>query len=133
MAVYGDGLWDISPIMPAIGHPIRDLLSAGVLAIGGGVLNIWSDYRLWRLRRDNRDKYVIPRGGVFNLVSCPNLLGEIIEWIGFALLSWSLPGLAFALWTIANLVPRALWRHAWYHETFEDYPPQRRAILPGLI
>ena len=103
------------------------------LAIGGGMLNIWSDYRLWRLRRDNRDAYVIPRGGVFNLVSCPNLLGEIIEWVGFALLSWSLPGLAFALWTIANLVPRALWRHAWYHETFENYPPQRRAILPRLI
>ena len=62
------------------------------LAIGGGALNIWSDYRLWRLRRDNEDEYVIPRGGVFNLVSCPNLLGEIIEWVGFALLSWSLPG-----------------------------------------
>lgn len=104
-----------------------------VLAIGGGALNIWSDYRLWGLRRVNEDEYVIPRGGAFNLVSCPNLLGEIIEWGGFALLSWSLPGLAFALWTIANLVPRALWRHAWYHATFENYPSQRRAILPGLI
>ena len=47
-----------------------------VLAIGGGALNIWSDYRLWRLRGDNRDAYVIPRGGVFNLVSCPNLAGR---------------------------------------------------------
>ena len=103
------------------------------LAISGGMLNIWSDYRLWRLRMDNGGKYVIPRGGVFNLVSCPNLLGEIIEWVGFALLSWSLPGLAFALWTIANMVPRALWRHAWYRETFENYPLQRRAILPRLI
>ena len=103
------------------------------LAIGGGALNIWSDYRLWRLCRDNGDKYVIPRGNIFDLVSCPNLLGEMIEWIGFALLTWSLPGLAFALWTIANLVPRALWRHAWYRETFENYPSQRRAILPRLI
>ena len=103
------------------------------LAISGGMLNIWSDYRLRRLRMDNGGKYVIPRGGVFNLVSCPNLLGEIIEWVGFALLSWSLPGLAFALWTIANMVPRALWRHAWYRETFENYPLQRRAILPRLI
>ena len=103
------------------------------LAIGGGALNGWSDYRLRRLRRDNDGQYVIPHGGAFNAVSCPNLLGEMIEWIGFALLSWSLPGLAFALWTIANMVPRALWRHAWYHETFENYPAQRRAVVPGLI
>ena len=103
------------------------------LAAGGGGLNIWSDYRISGLRRQNEGEYVIPRGGAFDLVSCPNLLGEIIEWVGFALLSWSLPGLAFAMWTIANVAPRALWRHRWYHETFENYPPQRRAIVPGLI
>ena len=76
---------------------------------------------------------VLPRGGAFELVSCPNLAGEIVEWIGFALMSWSLPGLAFAMWTAANLVPRALWRHRWYRERFPGYPAKRRAVIPRLL
>ena len=48
-------------------------------------------------------------------------------------MSWSLPGLAFALWTAANLIPRAVWRHRWYREKFSGYPPRRRAVIPGLL
>lgn len=44
-----------------------------------------------------------------------------------------LPALAFALWTAANLIPRALWRHRWYRQTFSDYPPSRRAVIPGVL
>ena len=44
-----------------------------------------------------------------------------------------LPALAFALWTAANLIPRALWRHRWYRRTFPDYPPSRRAVIPGVL
>ena len=43
----------------------------------------------------------------------PNHFGEIVEWIGFAILSWSLPAFAFAIWTMANLVPRSLNHHQW--------------------
>ena len=87
----------------------RPLVVAGlVLAIGGAALNVWCDHRLSRMRKASGGAYVMPSGGPFDLVSCPNLLGEIVEWVGFALLTWSLPGLAFAMWTIANLVPRAL-------------------------
>ena len=112
----------------------RPLVVAGLaLAGGGAALNVWCDYRLSRLRKAADDAYVMPSGGPFDLVSCPNLLGEIVEWVGFALLTWSLPGLAFAMWTIANLVPRALWRHTWYHSTFADYPRRRRALLPALL
>ena len=99
----------------------------------GAVLNITSDYRLARMRNRAGGRYVIPRGGPFNFLSSPNLTGEMIEWIGFAFMSWSLPGLAFALWTVANLAPRALWRHRWYRDTFDDYPENRGALLPGLF
>ena len=47
--------------------------------------------------------------------------------------SWSLPGAAFALYTAANLLPRALASHSWYREQFPDYPAQRRALLPFLL
>ena len=110
----------------------RFIAGAALFAFGAS-LNITSDYRLIRMRNRAGGRYVIPRGGAFNLLSTPNLTGEMIEWIGFALMIWSLPGLAFAMWTIANLVPRALWRHHWYHETFDDYPENRRAIIPGLL
>lgn len=49
---------------------------------------------------------------------------------GFALATFSLPGLTFAAWTIANLVPRAITNHRWYHDKFPDYPTERRAINP---
>lgn len=36
--------------------------------------------------------YKIPYGGMFEYVSCANFFGEIVEWVGFAMASWSLPG-----------------------------------------
>ena len=99
----------------------------------GAILNVSSDYRLSSLRAKASGGAILPRGGAFDSVSCPNLAGEIVEWVGFALMSWSLPGLAFALWTAANLIPRALWRHRWYRENFPGYPQRRRALFPGLL
>ena len=43
------------------------------------------------------------------------------------------PGLAFALYTFANLAPRALSHHRWYRERFPEYPADRKAILPFLL
>ena len=48
-------------------------------------------------------------------------------------MTWSLAGLAFALFTFCNLAPRALSNHRWYRETFEHYPSNRRALIPGLF
>ena len=62
----------------------------------------------------------------------PNYLGEIVVWSGWALATWSLPGLAFAVWTIANLAPRARSHHTWYQETFPDYPAERKALVPWM-
>ena len=104
-----------------------------LLFIVGAKLNIWSDYRMRRLRIEAKGGPVVPAGRPFNQICCPNLAGEMVEWIGFALLTWSLPGLAFALWTIANLVPRALWRRDWYRENFETFPKNRAALIPGVL
>ncbi len=40
------------------------------------------------------------------LFLCTSLGGEIIEWTGFAIASWSLPALAFAVFTFCNTGPR---------------------------
>ena len=103
------------------------------LFVLGAALNIRADYRMLRLRRQSGEQRVLPTGGAFNTICCPNLAGEILEWIGFALLTWCLPALAFALWTLANLIPRALWRRNWYRANFPDFPKNRAALIPGLL
>lgn len=101
-----------------------------LLFVTGFAINQWADHVLFNLRRPGETGYKIPRGGLYELVSCPNYLGELIEWSGWALLTWSLPGLVFAIWTAANLVPRAIAHHRWYKGKFADYPPERRAVIP---
>jgi protein-S-isoprenylcysteine O-methyltransferase Ste14 len=102
------------------------------LFITGFIINRRADWILHNLRKPNESGYKIPYGGLYRWISCPNYLGEVIIWLGWAVATWSLPGLAFATWTAANLVPRARAHHAWYQEHFPDYPPDRRALLPGL-
>jgi hypothetical protein len=99
----------------------------------GWYLNMRADNALLVLRKPHQTGYSIPRGGLFEWVSCPNFLGEIVQWCGFAILCWNLPSVAFAVWTVANLVPRALANHRWYQNTFVDYPTGRKAIFPGLL
>lgn len=108
------------------------LLVVGVLLFAAGMaINLRADAHLIALRNGGHG-YVIPRGGLFDRISCPNHFGEIMEWTGFALAAWSLPALSFAVWTFANLAPRAQNHHAWYRERFADYPRQRKAVIPLL-
>jgi len=108
-------------------------LAGMALFFAGLLINLRSDGILRRLRSDLDPAYKIPRGGLFELVSCANYFGEIVEWIGWAVMTWSLAGLTFALWTAANLVPRARAHHQWYRRTFPDYPERRKAIIPYLV
>ncbi len=106
---------------------------AGVLIfITGFIINFHSDNTLLALRKQ-KGGYKIPFGGMYKWISSPNYFGEILEWFGWALATWSLPGLTFALWTFANLFPRALSHHKWYKGQFQDYPKDRKAILPFAI
>ena len=97
--------------------------------LGGMALNVDSDNRLLRLRRRS-EGYAVPHGGGFRWVSCPNYLGEIVEWTGFAIATASPAAWVFAWWTLANLAPRARSHHRWYRERFADYPATRRALVP---
>jgi 3-oxo-5-alpha-steroid 4-dehydrogenase 1 len=110
----------------------RFLIGVSLFFVGFAI-NQHADLVLFRLRKPGDSGYKIPRGGMYRYVSCPNYLGEIIEWTGWAVATWSIPGLAFAVWTAANLAPRAVSNHRWYRETFPDYPSKRRAFIPYII
>jgi hypothetical protein len=105
-------------------------VAGAVLFVSGFAINFHSDHVLRKLRGGEEHGYRVPREGVFTLVTGANYLGEIVEWFGWACMTWSLPGLAFAFWTACNLVPRARSHHRWYLEKFPDYPKRRRVIFP---
>ena len=62
------------------------------LFVVGAYINIKSDNILLSLRSKSGE-YKIPEGFMFKYVSFPNYLGEILEWMAFALMTWSLAGL----------------------------------------
>ena len=107
-------------------------ISGVALFITGYLINRAADRILRSLRAPGEDAYKIPQTGLYRWISCPNYFGEIVVWTGWALATWSLPGLAFAVWTVANLAPRARSNHAWYQKNFPDYPSERKALVPRV-
>ncbi|MDB0023037.1 DUF1295 domain-containing protein [Flavobacteriaceae bacterium] len=108
------------------------LILGFVIFFIGFYINISSDNILIKLRT-NQKGYVIPKGGLFNHVSCPNFFGEIIEWLGFAVMTLNPGSISFLIWTICNLVPRSKAHHKWYQNNFENYPKKRKAVIPYFL
>ena len=115
----------------------------GLAIFGLGMyINIHSDYSMIKQRNANKDsnnKYIIPRGFMYELISCPNYFGELTEWLGFFILSNSFSGLVFFISTFANLFPRAIQYHQWYKNKFkEEFATdknlsERKSIVPFLF
>ena len=126
-------IYTLGPARPAAWLVDPRFLGGVAIFACGYWINHQSDRFLFTLRKPGDGGYRIPYGGLFRFVSCPNYFGEIVEWTGWALCTFSPAGLAFALASAANLVPRARAHHRWYRETFADYPPERKAIVPLMF
>ncbi|MCM1503821.1 MAG: DUF1295 domain-containing protein [Muribaculum sp.] len=100
----------------------------------GMAINIHSDTIIRNLRKPGDTRHYLPRGGMFRYVSSANYFGEFVEWTGFAILTWSWAGAVFALWTFANLAPRAAKIHSRYAGEFgREFTELRvRRILPFI-
>ncbi len=100
----------------------------------GMAINWHSDHIIRNLRKPGDTRHYIPRGGFYRYVTSANYFGEFLEWCGYAILTWSLGGVAFAVWTFANLAPRARKLHERYEQEFGDEYSKldRRYILPYL-
>ena len=114
----------------------RFIIGLAIYAFGF-MLNIISDSILRNLRSKvpdvNEPRYKTPYGWGFKFVSCPQYLGEIISFIGIAMMTWNLGAVFVIAITIGNLVPRALYTHKWFKKNFEDYPAERKAIVPYVL
>ncbi|MDR2972159.1 MAG: DUF1295 domain-containing protein [Bacteroidales bacterium] len=74
----------------------------------GMIINLHSDRIIRQLRKSKDDNnYYLPKGFFFERINSSNYFGELLEWLGFAILTWSFAGFVFFCWAFANLVPRA--------------------------
>lgn len=124
---------------PADRYPDSWLLSPlfllGCLVFFAGMaINLHSDHVIRNLRLPGDTRHYIPRRGLYRHVIGANYFGEFTEWVGFALLTWSVPGAVFALWTFANLAPRAKSLSKRYAAEFGDaYTSLKlRYIIPHI-
>ena len=98
----------------------------------GMVINMQSDHVIRHLRKPGDTNHYLPSNRLYKYVTSANYFGELIEWGGWAILTWSLSGLVFFWWTFANLVPRAnaIWHR--YKEEFGDEVATRKRIFPFI-
>lgn len=130
--INGTDLFFRNPVTdPSWFYDPRFIIGVIVFFIGFSI-HFDSDRRI-QAQKPGLGEYVIPQGGLYRWVSCPNYFGEILQWFGWALLTWSWAGLAFAVFTFANIFPRGLAGHRWYKGHFDDYPSERKAIIPFIL
>ncbi len=100
----------------------------------GMIINLHSDYVIRHLRKPGDTNHYLPKKGLYKYVTSANYFGEITEWFGFAILTWSPAGLLFFWFSCCNLVPRAnsIWHR--YQEEFPDEFDAKRLkrIIPFI-
>lgn len=104
-----------------------------IIFFTGMIINIHSDSVIRNLRKPGDNKHYLPHGGLYKFVTSANYFGEIIEWCGFAILTWSKAGLVFVWWTIANLVPRAFSIYSLYLKEFGPVVLKKKRIIPFIL
>ncbi|GLG97190.1 Polyprenol reductase [Gryllus bimaculatus] len=122
------------------------LKDVSFLNVSGCILFLWACYQqskmgfiLANLRKNNKGevisvKHKIPHGDMFEYVSSPHLLCEILMYLGLTFVMWGAsiwPWVFF--WVLTNQVESALLTHQWYKTTFSNYPSQRKAIFPFIV
>jgi very-long-chain enoyl-CoA reductase len=138
---WGFGAWIAWAVSATEAHaPLISLQVFGLLLF---VLAESCNARAHRMLRSlrapgGRDKQ-IPRGFLFERVSCPHYLFEILSWAGFNLVTQTWAGLAFMLVGAGILGAWAHTRHVAYRKEFdgqdgrEKYPDERRALIPFIF
>ena len=101
-----------------------------IFFVGMGI-NMHSDHVIRHLRKPGDTKHYLPNKGLYKYVTSANYFGEFVEWCGFAILTLSWSGAVFALWTFANLGPRAHRIYKRYQQEFAEEmaaKPRKRMI-----
>eukprot|EP01121_Diplochlamys_sp_Union-15-3_P018211 TRINITY_DN6595_c0_g1_i1.p1 TRINITY_DN6595_c0_g1~~TRINITY_DN6595_c0_g1_i1.p1 ORF type:complete len:266 (-),score=6.53 TRINITY_DN6595_c0_g1_i1:1-798(-) len=111
-------------------YSLRFIVGVSLFIYGMGI-NIYCDNILSNLRKPGEEhRYKIPYGGAFNFVTAGNYFGEVLEWSGYALACGTLASVSFFLFALLFLSAQGTGNHRWYHAKFENYPKNRKIIIP---
>lgn len=89
-----------------------------------------------KLRIKNLDyQHYLPNGFMFEFISCPHYLGEILIYLSISLLlNFYINVSIIFLWTFISHIKMAKQTHNWYLKFFgNDYPKNRKALIPFLM
>jgi 3-oxo-5-alpha-steroid 4-dehydrogenase 1 len=103
-----------------------------IIFFAGMVINLHSDNVIRHLRKPGDTRHYLPSRGLYRYVTSANYFGEIVEWGGWALLTFSWSGLVFFWWTFANLVPRANAIYGRYRQEFGEAVGSRKRVFPFI-
>ncbi len=99
----------------------------------GFTIHVISDKVLRDIKRIHKGNYGVPNTFLHKYIASPNYFGEIIQWFGFYLATYSPAALAFVFFTCSNLIPRAYKHRQWYRKNFPEYPHNRKIIVPFFV
>lgn len=126
--IQGYFLFHIAPTDPYYSHLYTSewlsdprFIVGTVIFITGWIINIHSDHVIRHLRKPGDTNHYLPKKGLYKYVTSANYFGEITEWFGFAILTWSFAGLVFFWFSCCNLVPRA---NSIYNKYAEEFPDE---------
>ena len=99
--------------------------------------NYISHVQLATLRKSSTG-YSIPRGGLFNIVTCANYTFEIWGWMLFTLATQSLPAAIFGACGTFQMIQWAISKHKRLKKLFDGQEgrekyPKRYVILPPFL
>eukprot|EP00771_Trimastix_marina_P000726 gnl/Trimastix_PCT/1756.p1 GENE.gnl/Trimastix_PCT/1756~~gnl/Trimastix_PCT/1756.p1 ORF type:complete len:301 (+),score=81.84 gnl/Trimastix_PCT/1756:23-904(+) len=120
-----------------VNHPRHVAPSLNMQYIGAGLfvlfalLNGICHIQLRMLRTPGSSELKIPRGFLFELVSLPNYLCEILTWTAFNILTnATFAGVLFNICGAWQMHQWARQRHTKYLKQFPDYPKRRKILIP---
>ena len=83
--------------------------------------------------RTKTEPYVVPTGGLFELVACPHYLCEIVAWAAGAAIAPSIHTALAAGWVASMLAGRSVATTKWYRARFGGAYPRDRAHLVPFV
>lgn len=104
-----------------------------IIFFAGMGINLHADQVIRNLRPAGDTRHYLPQKGIYRYVTSGNYFGELVEWVGFAILTQSAAAWIFVLWTFANLAPRAYAIRQRYREEFgKEAVGKRKCLIPYI-
>jgi len=113
-------------------------LICALICLWSSYMQLKTNFILANLRKNTDGdvaslEYKIPYDGLFKYIAGPLQLLETIIYLMLSVILWPASTYHYiTYWVIANQVECAFMAHQWYRKTFENYPKERKIIIPFI-